>query len=297
MESLTKKVLDFQASGKGLDELVRDLAPTVYQFPRRRMGLDEDACGEFYLYFQPRLVRMLGRFRDQGRTFDAYLKTCLGWQLRNFARERRCGDRAWEATLRLTAEGDRRGCGAQPESGRGSPDADGVADGPASGPTHCRITSAIRTEADRRSFLFLVLKCPSLAEDGQAEALAAVAGVTVAQLRSLAGVLAERRAPREARLQKFAARRNRAFCRARLLETELRCETDPDRRAALEERLAIANSRMRTAMRRMAGVGVAPTNREIAEALGIPKGTVDSGLFFLKRKLGAALDPDTQRTA
>jgi DNA-directed RNA polymerase specialized sigma24 family protein len=29
----------------------------------------------------------------------------------------------------------------------------------------------------------------------------------------------------------------------------------------------------------------APTNREIAAALGIPKGTVDSGLIWIKRKL------------
>jgi RNA polymerase sigma factor (sigma-70 family) len=297
MESLTKKVLDFQASGKGLHDLVRDLAPTVYQFPRRRMGLDEDACGDFYLYFQPRLVRMLGRYRDTGRSFDAYLKTCLGWQLRNFARGRRSGDRAWETTLRLTAEGDARAGFDQPDGDQGSRSAAGVAGVVAFGPAAGGIASVVRTDADRRSFLFLVLKCQVLVEDRKAEALAAVAGVTVDRLRSLAAVLAERRAPREARLQDFAARRNRAFCRARLLEADLRCETDPERRAALEERLARANRRMRTAMERMAKVGVAPTNREIAEALGIPKGTVDSGLFFLKRKLGAVLGPDTQRSA
>ena len=50
-------------------------------------------------------------------------------------------------------------------------------------------------------------------------------------------------------------------------------------------------------MEHMSRVGIAPTNREIAEALGIPKGTVDSGLFFLKKKLAAALGPDSQRTA
>jgi RNA polymerase sigma factor (sigma-70 family) len=297
MESLTKKVLDFQASGEGLHDLVRDLAPTVYQFPRHRMGLDEDACGDFYLYFQPRLVRMLGRYRDQGRSFDAYLKSCLGWQLRNFARARRCGDRAWETTLRLTAEGDARTGLDQPEGDQGSRRATPVAGGARFGPVGGGIASVVRTDADRRSFLFLVLKCPALVEDGKAEALAAVAGVTVDRLRALAAVLTERRASREARLQDFAARRNRAFCRARLLEADLRCETDPERRGVLEERLASANRRMRTAMERMAKVGVAPTNREIAEVLGIPKGTVDSGLFFLKRKLGAVLGPDTQRTA
>ena len=304
MESFNDKVLAFQKSGKGLDELVSELAPTVYQFPRRRMRLDEDACGDFYLYFQPRLVRMLGRFQEQGRSFDTYLTACLNWQLRNFARERRCDDRTWDASLRLETAGG----ASQDETAPGAGQARAASGEPAHPPdrrpadpsNRCALpglAGVIRSDTDRRSFLFLVLKCPSLVEDGKADILAATAGVSTQRLRDLAAELAEKRAPREARLQEFIARRNRAFCLARLLEGELRGETDETRRHALELRLSKARRRMRAAMEHMSRVGIAPTNREIAEALGIPKGTVDSGLFFLKKKLAAALDPDSQRTA
>lgn len=281
MENVSGKVIEFQRDGKGLGELMQDLAPAVYQFPRRRMGLDEDACGEFYIRFQPRLARMLARYQDRGRSFDAYLKTCLGWQLRNFARTRRAGERSWEAVMRMTADGEP------------SPDAS---------PAPCigiprGIAAVVRTPADRRNFLFLALKCPGLADDPKAEAAAAVAGVPLPRLRALEAALAERGAARRERLGEFAARRNRAFCAARLLETELRCEVDPGRRQVLQARLQKARARMRTAMARMAKVGLAPTNREIAEALGVPKGTVDSGLYVLKRKLAALLDTDSQRSA
>ena len=295
MESFNDRVLAFQKSGKGLDELVGELAPTVYQFPRRRMRLDEDACGDFYLYFQPRLVRMLGRFQEQGRSFDTYLTACLNWQLRNFVRERRCHSRTWDASLRLETSGG----ASHDEAAPGKPAC--LADRHPSGPAARRalpgLAGVIRNDSDRRSFLFLVLKCPSIVEDGKADILAATAGVSTQRLRDLASELAEKRAPREARLQEFIARRNRAFCLARLLEGDLRSETDETRRRGLELRLSKARRRMRAAMERMSRVGLAPTNREIAEALGIPKGTVDSGLFFLKKKLAAALDPDSQRTA
>jgi DNA-directed RNA polymerase specialized sigma24 family protein len=47
----------------------------------------------------------------------------------------------------------------------------------------------------------------------------------------------------------------------------------------------------------MSRVGMSPTNREIAAVLGVPKGTVDSGLYWLKRKLAAVYDPDNLRSA
>ena len=54
---------------------------------------------------------------------------------------------------------------------------------------------------------------------------------------------------------------------------------------------------MREAVQRMSRVGIAPTNREIAEVLGVPKGTVDSGSFLLRKKLEALLGPGEQSTA
>ena len=49
-------------------------------------------------------------------------------------------------------------------------------------------------------------------------------------------------------------------------------------------------------MERMARVRRDPTNREVAGALGVPKGTVDCGLFLLKRRLATVYDPDRERT-
>ncbi len=95
----------------------------------------------------------------------------------------------------------------------------------------------------------------------------------------------------------FRCRRNKAFAAIRLLEHELLAETEPGKRAFLEKSLARMRLRMSTAMQRMSRVGVAPTNLEISKALGVPKGTVDSGLYWLKRKLASVYDPPDLRSA
>jgi RNA polymerase sigma factor (sigma-70 family) len=288
MESLTERVLLYQKTREGLHDIVNALAPRVYQFPRRKMGWDEDACGDFFVFVHPRLIRLVDRFSDQGKPFESYLSAVLNWQLRNFARDRKRGERSWNVSLRLDAD--------DPESQETRektalvPVAEAV----------CmpeNYASLIRTDADRRNFLFLALKCARTIGLDNAPLLAAVSGIAADRILSLSASLREMRAPRECRLETFRARRNRAFAQSRLLETELQGEAETERIALLRASLAKARKRMRAAMSRMARVKLAPTNREIARVMGVPKGTVDSGLYWLKRKLASVYDPDIPRQA
>jgi RNA polymerase sigma factor (sigma-70 family) len=288
MESLTEKVLLYQKTREGLHDIVSALAPRVYQFPRRKMGWDEDACGEFFVFVHPRLIRLLDRFSDQGKPFESYLSAVLNWQLRNFARDRKRGERSWNVSLRLDAE---------------DPEAQETRERLVSEPTAeiVRVpgdfAALIRSNADRRNFLFLALKCARTIGPENAPALAAATGIDESRILSLSASLREMRAPRELRLEVFRARRNRAFAQSRLLETELQAEVEAERAAVLRASLVKARRRMRAAMHRMARVKLAPTNREIARAVGVPKGTVDSGLYWLKRKLASVYDPDIPRQA
>jgi hypothetical protein len=159
------------------------------------------------------------------------------------------------------------------------------------------ITTLIRSGADRKSFLFLVLKCCRAIDPQRAVLLAPIAGVDPKRMLGLVAALRAMRGAREKRLETFRDRRNRAFARTRILEAELQTEADPMRREALQKALGRMRLRMRSAMERMARVGISPTNREIALVLEVPKGTVDSGLYWLKRKLSSVYDPDRQRFA
>ncbi len=291
MESLTKKVLHYQKTGEGLPGIVGEIALRVYQFPRRTMGWDEDACGDFYVYVHPRMLRLLERFRDQGRPFESYLWAVLNWQLRNFARERRQKEQAWKVSLRMEMG---ESAGVHPAVATACADVPGSSD-----PLRpsAELLRLIRTPADRRNFLFLLLKCSRALDPATADPFAALAGVSRERLLDVATTLKELRAHRERRREAFRCRRNKAFASVLLMETELRGEVEQPRVAALQEALRRARMRMRSAALRMGRVGMSPTNREIAMVLGIPKGTVDSGLYWLKKKLAAVYDPDNLRSA
>jgi DNA-directed RNA polymerase specialized sigma24 family protein len=280
MENLTQKVLQYQRTREGLEEIVGELSPRVYQFPRKTMGWDEDACGEFYLFVHARLIRLIDRFRDQGKPFESYLCAVLSWQLRNFARQRKSCDRAWNVGLRIGMEND-----IGPE-----PAADLFRVQPA-------LASLLQSPADRRNFLFLVLKCVRALDDANAPMMASLVGVSVEGLQDLMSSLRLAREPREIRLGRFRERRNRAFGQIRLLETELKAGCESQRSETLRKSLDRTKRRMSIALQKMSRIGLAPTNREIAAALGVPKGTVDSGLYWLKRKLASVYDPDSLRSA
>jgi RNA polymerase sigma factor (sigma-70 family) len=287
MENLTQKVLQYQKTGQGLREIVEEIGPRVYQFPRRTMGWDEDACGDFYVFIHPRLIRLLHRFRDQGRPFESYLWAVLNWQLRNFARDRRRDERRWQVSLRVDpgALVTREDHGAEQTA-----DLDALT-------ASAAFARCLRSPADRRNFLFLVLKCSRQLDPERAPSLAQLADVTAQRLLGLASALRDLRGAREARQEMFRGRRNACYAAIRVLETELASETDPEKLASLRERLRRTRRRMSVAMQHMSRVALAPTNREIGRVLGVPKGTVDSGLFWLKRKLASVYDPDNLRPA
>jgi len=288
MENLTEKVLQYQRTRQGLREIVNEIAPRVYQFPRRTMGWDEDACGEFYVFIHPRLIRLLDRFRDQGKPFESYLWSVLNWQLRNFARDRNRNERRWKVSLRV-----------EPGATVSLDDRPGFTDGPEAQALSASAVFGryVRSEADRRNFLFLALKCSRLIDPENAPALARVAGVTAETLMGLVAALRDMRGARESRHEMFRGRRNKAYASIRLMEAELQGEADPEKRTSAEEALARMRRRMSGAMQRMSRVGLAPTNLEISKVLGVPKGTVDSGLYWLKRKLAPVYDPDNFRSA
>jgi DNA-directed RNA polymerase specialized sigma24 family protein len=282
MENLTEKVLAFQRSRSGLRELVTELSPRIYCYPRRKLGWDEDACGDFYLFFQPRLVRLLSRFKDQGKPFESYLCSVLSWQLKNFARERRRSARGMNISLRLMEEA--------PETGP-------VGIDPPPDPWDFRLVGLIENGADRRNLLLLGLKCARFLTEERIGGLSVLCGVSREGLSRHVEALKTRIEPRLSRLEDFCGRRNRAYSQIMLLESELAEEIDPARRAVLIGRLGKMDGRMKAAMARMSRIMLNPSNREIALELGLPKGTVDSGLYWLKRKLRSVYDPGSLQSA
>jgi hypothetical protein len=287
---LTERVLLYQRTREGLQELLARLAGKIYGYPRSRGSTAEDDGGEFFLFFYPRLLRTLERFQDQGRPFEWYLHSVLRWHYLGFVRWKRRRERSWAA-------------GALPELWApmlaSEPPADGpIAEDRAESPDlpfwlPPEVAAVFRLEhgrgpgrqADRKRLLIWALKQVRSLQEQDLDRLAAYTGTGEEQLRRVCAELRDRLERRERRLGLLVERRNRAFTTLRLAEQALADEPDPAARALISERLQRARRCLRRSQERIARVPLRPSNREVAQALGLPKGTVDTSLYWLKCRL------------
>ena len=90
---------------------------------------------------------------------------------------------------------------------------------------------------------------------------------------------------RELRLHQLYMRQNKIFTKILLFQRDLVWEVDPALKTEIALSLSQLRVRLRTLQRKIRGVKLRPSNREIAELLQIPKGTVDTSLFWFRRQL------------
>ena len=283
MAELNEQVLRFQATGQGLEELLSLLSARVYAYPRLRGSRSEDDAGEFYLLCYPRLVRTLRRFREQGKPFEWYLQSVLRWQYLAYVRTRRRRERLWTSGSlaafweppRLEAEPEAGPCGLRRE-------AEGLLRLEPGG-------RAVRRGERTRLLVWALKRAPALRE-AEVRELAELSGLPWELLDQACARLRQGLLPHERRLEMLCARRTRAYAALCLLEQELGREAEPGRRAALEQRVQKARRALGRSQRRIAAVRRTPSNREIAAALSLPKGTVDTALYSLRHRRQAGAE-------
>lgn len=303
----SERVLTFQRTGEGRRALLDELATYTYHYPRRRLPtLDEDAPGEFYLFCHDKLEQLIVRFRDRGKPFEHYLNSVLSWQLRSFLAKRRDSEHAWQTALRSRLweepEAAAQPAAAPPAAARRQPRREnnvrpfpGAAAALPHGGGHGRGSAqpalAAASQTARRRLLYGVLKTGHHLEEPQLAAAAQALGCALPRLRFLIEQLRRGRASAHRRLHLLRGRRNRAFAQLQLWSAAAHHAVDGTRRAHAVRRAARHRRAVETAQSELSRVRVAPSNRDIAALLGIPKGTVDTGLYWLRRQSAADYAP------
>jgi hypothetical protein len=280
-------VIEYRASGEGKDRIYERVARLLYRDPRRFGFDDEDAAAEALIKHRERISRLVDRFEDRVLPFDAYLATCLRYIARTQRREKRnAAERARVCERSLVA-------GAAGAAGAEEIDSDGCGrpEPPLSG-------LAGRTPAAATAFgtrlVFLFVKCAWDADEDSATRVAEAAGVSREWLCS-AGAQARRFLEAErARFERMSGRRNGSWCRLRFLETRLREELEQPRREKLSSALERERIRFERARSELRSFRPVVPNAVVARILGVPKGTVDSGLYYLKKRAGRIIGEEEE---
>jgi Mn-dependent DtxR family transcriptional regulator len=133
--------------------------------------------------------------------------------------------------------------------------------------------------------LVLVLKCCSYISDDFLERISVRLGIQPEALFAMISRLKELRGKREHEINRLREHTNCQFFRCVLYERSLR--NMPDDSVAgqrMKERLERGRNRLAKMRRRLARLHPDPSNQQIADVLGVTKGTVDSALYHLKKR-------------
>jgi hypothetical protein len=265
-DALTQAVLDYQAGTIPLDAVRNQILILSFEHLRRYRKKSEDEVSEFVLDFYDRIAGLVGRFRPQGRPFRHYLLRCLRWRWNTF--------RAVESRRRRLAL---LAC----DTGWGEWNADGpepsaVAESPA---------EPVLDAVSRRRLVLLALKSSPFLDDAQLEEVSRQSGVDLAWLQACQNRLNVSAARRHDRWEVLVEKRSDAYRRRVQAEDEASREPDPARRQDLERRATMYRNRLESLTRQQRSLSTAPTHLEVARVVGMPKGSVDSGLYHLKRQL------------
>ena len=145
----------------------------------------------------------------------------------------------------------------------------------------------IRTmSAQNKRLLFLTVKCAWEVDDTIAQRVAHELGVPTLWLETL---LHKSRATLESQrlcMERLRVRINETWGRILYIESELRSDCTPLTRQELELRIIQQRQRYHKLLARKASMKPLVAHKDIALLLGIPKGSIDSGLYYLKEGRG-----------
>ena len=229
-------------------------------------GWNREDYGDYISWLYPRISRAIDSYRETGASFETYIgamvrmtaKEYRSRYMRNYISEYA----AWTAQIPSMDI-----CENAPEYDvcvaveKGKP-------------------MAVRNP---RQLLILVLKCCSYVSVDFLEKISPTLGVEPEVLNNMISRLREQKVKREREIELMRERVNCQLFRCIFYEQTLQTISGDNAAARrMRERLERGRNRLIKMRKRLARMRLEPTNNQIAELLGIAKGTVDSALHTLK---------------
>ncbi|GHV94513.1 hypothetical protein AGMMS50293_08330 [Spirochaetia bacterium] len=272
-------------------DLEGSIFKTILEDPRR-FGLyhwREEERADFASWIYPRIRSAISSYRENGSSFENYLGSAIRWGAKeyrsNIADNGVAEYAAW--TVRIpdlyTREVEPEYMADEPEVSAEDPQPLIVVD--------CLEQSIARIKKNPRQLMMLILKCYCYVSDDFLDRIAEKTGIEKEKIKQCVDKL---RAVRIKQDEKLRTMRERIYCqfyRCIIYERRLAVmEKNSTIALRMERRLDKARIRLAAMRKRFAGIRPVATNRQVADILGITKGTVDSSLHNLKSRWKNMLD-------
>ncbi|MDR1374331.1 MAG: hypothetical protein LBJ24_05100 [Treponema sp.] len=222
---------------------------------------------DYLCWLYPRISRSVDHYRERGSSFDAYIRCLVRLSAREY-RSREADHHVTENACWNARTIDMMVCSHEPEYAE-----------------NAEVLPAFKPVSNPRQVLVLLLKSYYFVSDDFLDRIAPAIGVRKEKLRQLVDELRKRRLLRDEEIRTLQERIHCQFYRC--VSMTKRAAAAPAGSAFQEKirrRLIRAEIRLVAMRKRLSGVRLEASNRQVAEVLGIPKGTVDSNLHAVKTK-------------
>jgi RNA polymerase sigma factor (sigma-70 family) len=230
----------------------------LYNWPR-------DEYVDFLCALYPRISRAIDKYQDEGSSFDAYIVTIVRWAAREYIQT--------EVNHRITEQTYWDACTQEMAVCETEPSYD--------------ITGPCKPVSNPRQVLLLLLKSYYFLSEDFIDRVAPAIGMKKETLQCLVGQLRNLRIHRDEAIKDIQERIYSQYYRCIAFEKRMNAAPlGSARHEKLKTRLEKARKRLETMRKRFKRLRTEPTNQQVAQVLGIPKGTVDSNFFAIKAKAG-----------
>ena len=264
--SLNDLYADFSAGLLEKREFEDVIFKNIGEDIRRLPGLGREDYDDFISWLYPRISSAVTAYREKGSSFEAYIGTMVRLAVKEYRYRQMRGYTA-ESSIWATQV---------PEMYTAEEE------------THydeCPVAVLEKPVKARnpRQLLILTLKCCSYISDDFLERISSRLGVEPEVLRELTGRLRDVMIKREQKRNQLRERINNQFFRNIYYEKCLQNITEDSALALrMAEKLERGRNRVTRMRKQLTRLRPDPSNRQIADLLGIAKGTVDATLFNIK---------------
>jgi hypothetical protein len=284
-QNFTAMLVSYRGGALSRKTISEAISLFVYKFPLRMYKWKEDDCSDFFSYFYPKIHKMIDSFEIREIPFEVYLIKTLKLQIKTFAARK-----AAEAnSIKILQNREfwtyeflnNSSFCFENDAGYSKSDS-GIMVEFLNQNLNCRLCGISRDSTLKKRMLMLALKIMRNVAENDIRIISSMLDCDCIWLLGAVEILKLKREQKTARKQFLEERRNRHFCRLCLLHESFYSS------GVLEERAKLASeiSRVKISIDKLAKkidmIVIEPTHQDIAEVMKVPKGSVDSGLFYLK---------------
>ena len=277
LTEFTAALIKYQQTGKNYENLVKRIGIHVYSILKTKYKMDEDERGDFFCVYYPKIPNLIKHFEYHGTPFEIYLKVSINWNIKAFrtskSRYRSIQKAIYKKPFYLVPRED---------DFTEITKTDLHISKPAREALQIEGTKETLTDTIKKRLLYIYLIEADYLDERIKNGIIRITGYKKKWIETCSEKLKEKVDRRLTRIRLIENRRNSAFFEFHLLQEKCSFAENKSEKEKLEDQIKKLRKKINYMNRDISNAITRPTHKDISDVLQVPKGSIDSGIFYIK---------------